>query len=91
MSVVTADDIHYSGLTTIPDVLSFTMGLDVLDVDRNRSAIGVRGLHHTFAERTLFLVDGRNAGTPVFGGVDFSQAVTQSSTTISPATAIVIR
>lgn len=71
VTVVTADDIHYSGLTTIPDVLAFALGIDVLEVDRNRFAVGVRGMHHSLGQRTLFLLDGRDAGSPAVGGVDF--------------------
>ena len=71
VSIVTADDIHYSGQTSITDFLTFVPGMDVLASDRNNASVGIRGLHHTFADRTLVLVDGRNAGGPVTGGADF--------------------
>jgi iron complex outermembrane receptor protein len=71
VSIITAEDIHYSGLTNIPEVLQFTPGMDVLSVDRNRYAVGVHGLHQVFADRTLALIDGRNAGDPIIGGADF--------------------
>jgi iron complex outermembrane receptor protein len=44
VSVVSAEDIHNSGLTSIPEILQFTPGMDVLRLDRNRYAVGVRGL-----------------------------------------------
>jgi outer membrane receptor for ferrienterochelin and colicin len=71
ITVITADDIHYSGLTTIAEILQFTPGMDVLQLDRNRFAVGVRGLHDTFSDRTLTLIDGRSADSPIFGGSEF--------------------
>ena len=71
ISVMDAEDIHYSGSTTIPALLQFVPGLDVLKIDRNRAAIGARGLHQAFADRTIALIDGRNASSPIFGGPDF--------------------
>jgi iron complex outermembrane receptor protein len=71
VSVVTADDIHYGGAMLLPDVLSFVPGVDVLQLDRNRMAIGVRGLHEFFSHRTLVLIDGRSAENPIYGGSEF--------------------
>ncbi|MCW8132441.1 MAG: TonB-dependent receptor [Planctomycetota bacterium] len=71
VSVVTADDIHYGGQTTVPEVLQFVPGVDVLEIDRNRYAAGVRGLHEFFSDRTLTLIDGRNAESPIFGGAEW--------------------
>jgi len=53
ISVLDAEDIHYSGSTTIPELLQFVPSLDVLKIDRNRAAIGARGLHQGFADRTI--------------------------------------
>ena len=71
ISVVTADDIYYGGHTSLPEMLQFTPGLDILLTDRNNVALGVRGLHHQFADRSLVLLDGRNATSVLFGGTDF--------------------
>lgn len=71
VSVVTAEDIHYSGLTSIPEILQFAPGMDVLQIDRNRFAVGVRGLHDFISDRTLTLVNGRIADSPMFGGSEF--------------------
>lgn len=71
VSVLSADDIHYSGLTRIPELLQFVPGVDVLQIDRNRYAVGVRGMHSVFNERTLTLINGRSAASPAFGGADF--------------------
>jgi len=73
VSVITAEDIHYSGLQRIPEVLQFMPGMDVLRADRNRYAVGVRGLHDVFSDRTLTVIDGRNAESPIFGGPEFTR------------------
>jgi iron complex outermembrane receptor protein len=61
VTVITSEDIHYSGLTSIPEILQFATGMDVLRLDRNRYAVGVRGLHDFTSDRTLTLVNGRIA------------------------------
>ena len=71
ISVITADDIRASGQTNLYEVLQFQPGVDMLQIDRNRYALGVRGLHEFFSDRTLTLIDGRNADSPVFGGSEF--------------------
>jgi len=71
VTVITADDIHYSGLTTIPEVLQYALGVDVFATDRNRYAVGVRGLHDFTSDRVLILIDGRRAESPFFGGSEF--------------------
>lgn len=68
VSVIRAEDIHHSGLVTLAEILQFVPSVDVLEIDRNRFAIGVRGLHDTFSERTLSLIDGRYADSAIFGG-----------------------
>lgn len=73
VNVVTADDIHYSGLRSIPEILQFFTGMDVLQPGRNRYAVGVRGLHAVFSDRTLLLINGRVANTAFFGGVEWSR------------------
>ncbi len=71
VSVITAEDIHYSGLTSIPEILQFATGMDVLRLDRNRYAVGVRGLHDMTSDRTLTLVNGRSANSAMFGGSEY--------------------
>ncbi len=73
VTVITADDIHYSGLTEIPDILRFYLGVDVLQFDRNQYGAGVRGLHDTTSDRTLVLVDGRVCNNPAFGGMEWNR------------------
>jgi iron complex outermembrane receptor protein len=67
VTVITAEDIHYSGATTIPEILQFAPGVDVRRLDRQRYAVGVRGLLGVFSDRTLILIDGRPATIPIYG------------------------
>jgi iron complex outermembrane receptor protein len=67
ITVITAEDIHLSGLTNIPEILQFFTGLDVARPDRTRYFVGIHGLHSEYSDRTLVLIDGRNALNPVFG------------------------
>lgn len=71
VSVCTADDIHYSGAMVLPEVFYFIPGVDVLEFDRNRYGVGVRGLQEFFSHRTLVLIDGRSAENPIYGGSEF--------------------
>jgi len=71
VSVITSEDIHYSGLTTIPEILQFTPGVDVRRNDRSRYVVGVRGLHSRISDRTLVLINGRSANDSFFGAPDW--------------------
>jgi len=71
VSVISSEDIHYSGLTSIPEILQFTPGVDVIKLSRGRYAVGVRGLHDLISDRTLTLINGRAADSPLFGGSEF--------------------
>jgi iron complex outermembrane receptor protein len=73
VTIVTAEDIHYSGVTSIQDILNFVPGMDVLRADRNRYLVGFRGMHHTLGDRTLVLINGRNATSSIVGGTDFTR------------------
>ena len=67
ISIITSEDIHNSGLKSIPDILQFTCGVDVRRIDRQRYAVGVRGLFGLFSDRTLILIDGRPVTDPIHG------------------------
>ena len=71
VSVVTAEDIHHSGLTIIPEILQFVSGVDVRRIDRNHYAVGVRGMHGRISDRTLVLINGRAAVSPVFSNIEW--------------------
>jgi iron complex outermembrane receptor protein len=67
VTVITAEDIHYSGATTIPEVLQFAPGVDVRRIDRQRYIVGVRGMFGSASDRTLILIDGRPTMDPTYG------------------------
>jgi len=71
VSVIDADEIARGLYPTLEESFFFTVGMHAQTIDRNRFAIGVRGLHEAFSERTLTLIDGRPADSPVFGGSEF--------------------
>ena len=71
ISIVTEDDIHYSGHATLEEALMFVPGLDIVPIDKRRYAVGVRGLHGVWSDRVKLLVDGRNADSIVYGGPEF--------------------
>lgn len=70
-SVISAEDIHHSGVTAIPEIIQFYPGMDVLQIDRNRYAVGVRGLHDVHSEHMQTLIDGRSADSAMFGGAEW--------------------
>ena len=67
--VITQEDIHRSGATSIPEVLRLAPGLDVARIDSNNWAVGVRGFNSEFSKSVLVLIDGRSVYTPLFAGV----------------------
>ena len=72
VSVFTSEEIEWAGLTSIPEILQFLPGMDMIRIDRLRYAVGVRGLHSFGADRTLALIDGRNATHPAWGGTFYN-------------------
>ncbi|MBS3735467.1 MAG: TonB-dependent receptor plug domain-containing protein, partial [Phycisphaerae bacterium] len=68
VSVLTAQDIHYGGLTRVPEMLRFVPGMEISRVGRNHYGLGVRGFYGNALDRRLVLIDGRAADDPVWGG-----------------------
>ncbi len=67
--VITQEDIHRSGVTSIPEALRLAPGIHVARVDANKWAITARGFNGRFANKLLVLMDGRSVYTPTFAGV----------------------
>jgi len=67
--VITGDDIHRLGVTSIPEALRLAPGLQVARVDANQWAITSRGFSGTFANKLLVMIDGRSVYSPAFSGV----------------------
>ena len=71
VSVLTAEEIRNSGLTAIPELLALIPGVDVRRLDRTRYIVGVRGMLGSYSDRTLVLINGRNALNPAWGAPDW--------------------
>jgi iron complex outermembrane receptor protein len=67
--VITQDDIRRSGVTSIPEALRLSPGLEVARQDSHTWAISSRGFNDEFANQLLVLIDGRSVYTPLFAGV----------------------
>ncbi|KIH77909.1 iron complex outermembrane recepter protein [Geoalkalibacter ferrihydriticus] len=67
--VISAEDIHRSGATTIPDLLRLVPGMQVAKLDANKWAVSARGFNGRFANKLLVMIDGRSIYLPVFSGV----------------------
>jgi iron complex outermembrane receptor protein len=69
--VITSEDIRRSGLNNLAELLRTAPGLDVAQIDANKWAITTRGFNERFADRTLFLMDGRAIYSPLTSGVSW--------------------
>jgi iron complex outermembrane receptor protein len=67
--VITQEDIHRSGVTSVPEALRLAPGVTVSRIDGNSWAIGIRGFGSGFSRSLLVLIDGRSVYTPLFAGV----------------------
>ena len=67
--VLTQEDIHRSGATSIPEALRLVPGLDVARIDAHTWAISSRGFNDQYANKLLVLIDGRSVYSPLFSGV----------------------
>ncbi len=71
--VITRDDIHSSGATTIPEALRLAPNLQVARASGGQYAIGARGFNNAIGNKLLVLIDGRTVYSPVFSGVFWDQ------------------
>ena len=69
ISVITADDIQRSGLTTVPELLRLVPGVQVAQINSNKWAVAVRGFNNLFVDKLLVLVDGRTVYDRLNSGV----------------------
>src|SRR5687768_355373 len=67
--VITDEDIRRSGVTSIPEALRLSPGVEVARQDAHTWAISSRGFNDEFANQLLVLIDGRSVYTPLFAGV----------------------
>jgi len=71
ISVVTNEDIHRSGATTLPEALRGVPGLHVARRNSNSWAVSSRGFSSINSEKLLVLSDTRSIYTPLFSGVQW--------------------
>jgi iron complex outermembrane recepter protein len=69
VTVITAEDIRRSGVTSLPEALRLVNALEVARFDSRTWAISARGFNIGTANKLLVLIDGRTVYTPVFSGV----------------------
>jgi iron complex outermembrane receptor protein len=67
--VITQEDIHRSGATSLAEALRLAPGVQVAQVNAHVWAVTIRGFNHRYANKLLVLIDGRAVYTPVFSGV----------------------
>ena len=69
--VLTRDDIHRSGATSIPEALRLVPGVQVARLGASRWAVSARGFNDRFAQKLLVLIDGRSVYSAQFSGVNW--------------------
>ncbi len=67
--VITGDDIHHSGVTTLADALRLAPGVQVAQISSNAWAVTIRGFGALYSNKLLVLIDGRSVYSPIFSGV----------------------
>ncbi|MFO1397324.1 MAG: TonB-dependent receptor [Burkholderiales bacterium] len=66
--VITHDEIHRSGVTSLPEALRLAPNLQVARADTNQYAITARGFNNVLANKLLVMIDGRTVYSPLFSG-----------------------
>ena len=69
VQVITSEDIHRSGATSLPEALRLASNLEVAQVNSHDWAISSRGFNTTLANKLLVMIDGRSVYTPLDAGV----------------------
>jgi iron complex outermembrane receptor protein len=67
--VISAQDIHRAGATTLGEALRLAPNLNVAQADTAQYAISARGFNNVLANKMLVLIDGRTVYSPLFSGV----------------------
>src|SRR5579863_9464855 len=65
VTVIDADQIERSGMTSVPELLRLVPGMDVAQLDNQTWAISARGFNSVFSDKLLVLIDGRSVYTPI--------------------------
>ena len=71
--VITEEDILRSGITTLPDAVRLSPGVQSSRIDADEWALAVRGFASRLSRSVLVTLDGRSLWTPLFAGVFWNQ------------------
>jgi len=69
VTVIRADDLRRTGVTSIPEALRLVPGLSVARLSSNKWVVASRGFADLFSNKLLVLIDGRSVYSPLFSGV----------------------
>ncbi|NGZ05732.1 MAG: TonB-dependent receptor [Magnetococcales bacterium] len=69
VTVIDAEQIRRSGLTSLPELLRLVPGMNVARINASTWAISTRGFNAQYSNKLLVLMDGRTLYTPLFAGV----------------------
>jgi iron complex outermembrane receptor protein len=69
ITVLSNEDIHRSGATSIPEALRMVPGVQVARTGAGSWAVGIRGLNGPLNNKLLVLIDGREIYDHLFSGV----------------------
>ena len=69
VQVITGEDIHRSGATSLPEALRLASNLEVAQINSHDWAISARGFNNSLANKLLVMIDGRTVYTPLDAGV----------------------
>src|SRR6202012_4551587 len=69
IQVITGDEIHSSGASSIPEALRLADNLEVAQKNSHDWGISARGFNTSLANKLLVLIDGRSVYTPLYSGV----------------------
>ena len=71
--VITEEDIRRSGISTLPDAVRLSPGVQSSRIDADEWALSVRGFASRLSRSVLVTLDGRSLWTPLFAGVFWDQ------------------
>lgn len=71
--VISQEDIHRSGVTTIADALAMAPGLEVTKISASKWSVSSRGFPGLMSFKLLVLIDGRSIYSPLYSGVFWDQ------------------
>lgn len=66
--VITQEDIHRSGVTSIPEALAMAPGIQVARISASKWSISSRGFAGFTSNKLLVLLDGRTVYSPAYSG-----------------------